>query len=385
LCESMIEEYMYRPIISSSVTLGAMSWSKDCPQVAFHSSTLSEEASYFEKSAASDSSVLSISVVNPNRYSLWPKETTSTSEALVTNGNLAYVYVQYRSVLGGEWITAKDAELGVGPNNNFNLLCPESRGGDGCIFDWDLNDPYNKLLSGYKDGKYDVRLKTMCVGGSHLAKSSVHEFVSDQTLVLKIDTKDPLIGDFKYVSSQVTQRVDFMEDIDCTQQVITAKRGNSSTGPFEAVSTEDLRQYVLQCVNDGAGGHWLMKFPYFSQGYHKVTVTQVTDVAGNPAADFEFVAPVRVDASAAETPQLGSSGSSRRQKSSLESSSPEDDIDGSQKVANVYYALFAFTLCVALFAFASRARSRPADAETSERTSLIATTSRQVDGYSSVI
>jgi len=384
LCESMIEEYMYRPIISSSVTLGAMSWSKDCPQVAFHSSTLSKEASYFEKSAASDSSVLSISVVNPNRYSLWPKETASTSEALVTNGNLAYVYVQYRSVSGGEWITAKDAERGAGTNKNFNLLCPESRGGDGCIFDWDLNDPYNKLLSGYKDGKYDIRLKTMCVGGSHLAKPSVHEFVSDQNLMVKIDTKDPLVGDFKYVSSQVTQRVDFMEDIDCTKQVITAKRGNSSTGPFEAVSNEDLRQYVLQCVNDGAGGHWLMKFPYFSQGYHKVTVTEVTDVAGNPAAEFEFVAPVRVGASTAETPQLGSSGSSPRQKSSLASSSPQDDIDGSQKVA-IFYTPFAFTLCVALFAFAFRARARPADAEMSERTSLVATTSRQVDGYSSVI
>jgi len=384
LCESMIEEYMYRPIISSSVTLGAMSWSKDCPQVAFHSSTLSKEASYFEKSAASDSSVLSISVVNPNRYSLWPKETASTSEALVTNGNLAYVYVQYRSVSGGEWITAKDAVRGAGTNKNFNLLCPESRGGDGCIFDWDLNDPYNKLLSGYKDGKYDIRLKTMCVGGSHLAKPSVHEFVSDQNLMVKIDTKDPLVGDFKYVSSQVTQRVDFMEDIDCTKQVITAKRGNSSTGPFEAVSNEDLRQYVLQCVNDGAGGHWLMKFPYFSQGYHKVTVTEVTDVAGNPAAEFEFVAPVRVGASTAETPQLGSSGSSPRQKSSLASSSPEDDIDGSQKVA-IFYTPFAFTLCVALFAFAFRARVRPADAEMSERTSLVATTSRQVDGYSSVI
>ena len=224
----------------------------------------------------------------------------------------------------------------------------------------------------------------MCVGGSHLAKPSVHEFVSDQNLMVKIDTKDPLVGDFKYVSSQVTQRVDFMEDIDCTKQVITAKRGNSSTGPFEAVSNEDLRQYVLQCVNDGAGGHWLMKFPYFSQGYHKVTVTGVTDVAGNPAAEFEFVAPVRVGASTAETPQLGSSGSSPRQKSSLASSSPQDDIDGSQKVA-IFYTPFAFTLCVALFAFALRARARPADAEMSERTSLVATTSRQVDGYSSVI
>lgn len=82
-------------------------------------------------------------------------------------------------VLGGEWIIVKDVECGVGTNKNFNLFCSESRGGDGCIFDWDLNDFYNKFLSGYKDGKYDIWLKIMCVGGFYFVKLLVYEFVSD--------------------------------------------------------------------------------------------------------------------------------------------------------------------------------------------------------------
>jgi heme A synthase len=93
---------------------------------------------------------------------------------------------------------------------------------------------------------------------------------------------------------------------------------------------------------------------------------------------------VRVDTDIAATSQLGSPVSSQQQKLSIELSSAEDDTERTQKL-KIHHIFFAFTLSVALFALAFKWRLRPAETEMSERSPLVTTTSREVDGYSSVI
>ena len=375
LCESMIESYMDRPIVSSTVSLGPMSWSKKCPKVAFHTTTLMKEESYFIKSASS-ASTLDLLVINPDRYSLWPGG--ADSKELVVNNNLQFVYLQYRPVSGGEWITAKDEFKGEGVNKNFNILCSDSRG-DGCRFEWNLNDNYNKLLSGYKDGTYEIRLKSMCTGGNVFADSSVHEYVSDQKLVLKIDTKDPLIGALSYVSSQSTLRVDFMEPIDCTMQVVSVARGDAATGPFVDVSEEDIKSsaypYIFQCVNAAGSneGRWLLKFPSNARGYYRVSVSAVTDVAGNRGADFDYVAPVRV--SEGSEARLGTASLSRSSQNDTGDRRGQPGRDDAFKFA--LPASLALASLSALLALVLRSRRASADGEASraraarEKTPLI--------------
>ena len=356
LCESMIESYMDRPIISSTTSLGAMSWSMKCPKVAFHPSTLNKPDDYFVKSAKSDSTVLKLLAINPNRYSLWPDDQLSENAQLVMNEALRYVYLQYRPLTGGEWLTAKDEVEGDGTDKKFNLLCPDSRG-DGCAFDWNLNDKYEKLLSGYKDGRYEIRLKTYCVGGSHLADEAVHSYVSDQTLVLTIDTKTPLIGALSYVNSQTTQRVDFMEPIDCTDQKVSVQRSDSSTGTFEKVTEEDLKNsaypFVFQCMNAGNMGYWLLKFPSNARGYYKVSVGAVHDIAGNARDEFNFVAPVRVSGSTGSSTistRLGFLPSRRSERMRTRKVRLDTTVD----IASTL--IFCFIALVAIVALASRAR-----------------------------
>jgi len=201
--------------------------------------------------------------------------------------------LQYRPVSGGEWITAKD-EGSPETDKKFNLLCADSRT-EGCTFDWVVNNQFEKLLSGFKDNVYELRLKNFCFGGPSLADPSVHEFVGDQRLTLTVDTKRPL--DIVDVSSQ--QRVfgkEFDENIDCSGQSVEirkvrtgcGKKGGTETD--EQISEEALRgTFEFKCTNvAGATGRWMVEFPENERGRYVVKVNGVTDAAGNAARSFEL-------------------------------------------------------------------------------------------------
>ena len=133
---------------------------------------------------------LPLVVVNPNPDVLWPDATNATNPSM--NTNLDKVRLQYRPVTGGEWITAKSEDGRFKDDNyKFNFLCEDSRT-VGCKFDWNLNNAYDKLLSGFKDGAYELRLKSFCINAPTLADISVQEYVSDTTLALFVDTKAPM-------------------------------------------------------------------------------------------------------------------------------------------------------------------------------------------------
>ena len=126
-----------------------------------------------------------------------------------------------------EWITAKSEDSDPKFSYKKNLLCDGSRLG-GCTFDWDVNNQYEKLLSGFKDNIYELRLKNFCrteTRPSAPTDSTVHEYVSDQILTLRVDTKTPIPGK-TYPAFQRFYTVEFPEAIDCSNQkvAITKKR-----------------------------------------------------------------------------------------------------------------------------------------------------------------
>jgi hypothetical protein len=208
------------------------------------------------------------------------------------NERLKLVRLQYRSVSGGEWITAKD-EGSPETDKKFNLLCADSRT-EGCKFDWVVNNQFEKLLSGFKDNVYELRLKNFCFGGSSLADPSVHEYVGDQRLTLTVDTNPPVAASQIEFNAQ-TFGVDFDEAIDCSGQKveitkIRADCGSSAKEIKEAVSAEDLRgTFRFKCVNNEGGFKWLVTFPNTQRGKYIVKVDGVTDVAGNAASSLSLI------------------------------------------------------------------------------------------------
>ena len=89
------------------------------------------------------------------------------------NTRLKYVRLQYRPVTGGEWIIRKTPHSDE-RDKKFNFLCPYSRG-NGCRFKWDTAGRFDRLLSGFKDGKYELRLKTFA---PRLTLSLTHPFTN---------------------------------------------------------------------------------------------------------------------------------------------------------------------------------------------------------------
>ena len=290
LCETTMWEgaNLYREPISFTQNVDPMSWSQPCPKVQFDESTISKYL--YSSQSPSTSGELNLKVNNPDQYVLWPDE--NVTDALM-NERLSFVRLQYRPVSGGEWITAKD-EGSPETDKKFNLLCADSRT-EGCKFDWVVNNQFEKLLSGFKDNVYELRLKNFCFGGPSLADPSVHEFVGDQRLTLTVDTKRPL--DIVDVSSQ--QRVfgkEFDENIDCSGQSVEirkvrtgcGKKGGTETD--EQISEEALRgTFEFKCTNvAGATGRWMVEFPENERGRYVVKVNGVTDAAGNAARSFEL-------------------------------------------------------------------------------------------------
>jgi len=289
LCESEmdISRDASRDTISYTQNVDAMSWSQPCPKVQFDDSTI---ANYlYSSQSPSATGVLNLKVNNPDQYVLWPDANLTNP---LMNAALSKVRLQYRPVLGGEWITAKDAGSSE-TDKKFNILCGNSRT-EGCAFNWNITNQYEKLLSGFKDSVYELRLKNFCFGGPSLADPLVHEFVGDQRLTLTVDTKRPL------VTSSINQDQtffgrEFNEDIDCTSQTVTITKTNTKClGTGTAVNTvlsdEVKKSFEFICTNNAAGFKWVVAFPTTSPGQYTVKVKGVHDVAGNSAYDFSFTA-----------------------------------------------------------------------------------------------
>jgi hypothetical protein len=284
LCESDMGS-LYRDPISVKINVDSMSWSQPCPKVQFDESTISKYL--FSNQSPLTSGELNLKVNNPDQYVLWPDE--KLSDALM-NERLKEVRLQYRPVSGGEWITAKD-EGSPETDKKFNLLCADSRT-EGCKFDWKIHNDFEKLLSGFKDDVYELRLKNFCYGGPALAESSVHEYVGDQRLTLTVDTKKPLaVNEIGF--GHESFGVEFSEKIDCSSQEITVvKRGEGCdiAGEPRELSPEVLRAtFEFQCVNDDASAsRWVVVFPGDQVGRYVVRVRGVRDASGNVADDFQI-------------------------------------------------------------------------------------------------
>jgi len=289
LCETQIWEgvNLYRDPISYTQNVDAMSWSQSCPKVQFDETTV---ANYlYSSQSPSTTGVLNLKVNNPDQYVLWP-DANLTSPLM--NAALSKVRLQYRPVSGGEWISAKD-EGSLETDKKFNIMCGDSRT-EGCTFKWIVNNQYEKLLSGFKDNVYELRLKNFCFGGPSLADPSVHEFVGDQRLTLTVDTKRPMeVG--RFASGDRFFGLDFSEAIDCSAHVVTITKSNTKclgTGTVvnTVLSDEVKKSFEFTCTNHAAGSKWIVAFPSTQPGRHTVKVQGVRDVAGNSAYDFTFTA-----------------------------------------------------------------------------------------------
>ena len=298
LCENDMD--LYRDPISVDLNVDQMSWSQPCPKVQFDEGTMAKYL--FSGQSPSSSGVLNLKVNNPNQYVLWPD--ASLSDPLM-NERLTFVRLQYRPVSGGEWITAKD-ESSSESDKKFNLLCGDSRS-EGCKFDWKINNQFEKLLSGFKDNVYELRLKSFCFGGPSLAESSVHEFVGDQRLTLTVDSKRPLaISELRFGTESFG--VEFSESIDCSSEEVTIiKRRAGCVGErvkYEPIN-EELKPELLKgtfefrCVNDNAAGRWIVVFPGDQIGRYLVRVRGLRDAAGNAARDFQIEVEARCSAAGA--------------------------------------------------------------------------------------
>jgi hypothetical protein len=307
LCETQIWENvnLYRDPIGYTQNIDVMSWSQSCPKVQFSESTV---ANYlFSSVSPASSSVIELKVNNPDQYVLWPDEAVTDS---LMNEALTFVRLQYRPVSGGEWITAK-SQTSSETDKKFNILCDDSRT-EGCAFDWDVNNQYEKLLSGYKDGTYELRVKNFCFGGSSLADPSVHEYVSNQILTLTVDTAKPLVKNKVEDHSDRTVSITFGEEIDCSLHDVSITKvfdENCDVASVPVSSTEVAADYLIKCSNSYGVGTWVMQYPVVS-GTFEVVVSKVRDVAGNLALNdykFRFTAMRQSDGL---TPQLCSTVSS---------------------------------------------------------------------------
>jgi len=350
LCETQIWEgvNLYRDPISYTQNVDAMSWSQPCPKVQFDDSTM---ANYlYSSQSPSTTGVLNLKVNNPDQYVLWPDANLTNP---LMNAALSKVRLQYRPVSGGEWITAKDARSSE-TDKKFNILCGNSRT-EGCTFNWNITNQYEKLLSGFKDNVYELRVKNFCFGGPSLADPTVHEFVGDQRLTLTVDTKRPMEA-VRLSSGERFFGLDFDEAIDCSSQIVTITKTNtkcSGTGTVvnTVLSDEAKKSFDFKCTNNAAGFKWVVEFPTTSPGRYTVRVQGVRDVAGNVARDFSFTADAHCS--------LATSASSLGSRLGAPSVAATDVLDDSEsRLVISRIVIGAFVVGVALAAFGALAIRR---------------------------
>ena len=367
LCESDMN--LYRDPISVNVNVDPMSWSQPCPKVQFDESTMSKYL--FSNQSPSSSGELNLKVNNPDQYVLWPDDNVTNA---LMNERLKLVRLQYRPVSGGEWITAKD-ESSIETDKKFNFLCADSRT-EGCKFDWVINNQFEKLLSGFKDNMYELRLKNFCFGGPSLADPSVHEYVGDQRLTLTVDTKRPL-DKLDFSSQQRVFGKEFDENIDCSGQSVeirkirTACGASGGTATNVQVSEEALRgTFEFKCTNvAGASGQWMVEFPDNEHGRYVVKVDGLTDAAGNAARRFELT----IDAHCSRASSMSNSALGVKHGSAGAPSSAKGGIfvEGWRvKTADTWMSIGVVALFVVIVAIAALRRRRGEDHDAQTETLL---------------
>ena len=293
-CEWDLSSYqLNRNPIAHTVSLGDISWSRRCPEVRFDETTVARHA--FSKVSTTEPGPLELTVYNPNRALLWPD--ADLSDPSLMSDTLKKTVVQYRPITGGEWITAKD-EASTEDSYKFNYIsrnttdnsiaCTSSRT-EGCLFQWDVNNAYDKLLSGFKDGVYEVRVKNFCFGGNALADTSVHEYVSDQILNLVVDTVPPETKSFHHDDLARSVWIEYFESVDCSNSALNLTRtylDATCSTVNEYVSREDIEfEFKVVCYDTA----WLLKFPSYLNGTVTGTLTGIQDLSGLVADDYTFV------------------------------------------------------------------------------------------------
>jgi len=182
---------------------------------------------------------------------------------------------------------------------------------EGCSFDWNMNNDYEKMLSGFKDALYEVRVKSFCSGGGKFASMDVHEFVSDQRLIVNVDTGAP-IEKTSFSASERAFGMEYLEEIDCTKrdannkdlhEVSITKVNTNCAGTGEVIdepvsATQLQADFTVKCVNNAGTGKWVVEFPPQTNGQYRVDVKGVSDIAGNLALPFSINADVRCARSA---------------------------------------------------------------------------------------
>ena len=373
ICETDLWENVntYRdPIAFTTRIPDAANWLSACPKVLFTESTMANYASHSASLAAPEP--LELKVFNPDPNILWPVD--GIDDPLM-NGNLVKVYLQYRPLSGGEWITAKDSSSTVKENFKFNIMCPDSLT-EGCSFDWNMNNDYEKMLSGFKDGLYEVRVKSFCSGGGKFASMDVHEFVSDQRLIVNVDTGAP-IEKTSFSASERAFGMEYLEEIDCTRrdandkdlhQVSITRVNTNCAGAGEVIdepvsATQLQADFTVKCVNNAGTGKWVVEFPPQTTGQYRVDVKGVSDIAGNLALPFSIDADVRCAPSAgsasATTRTASALGDVRRAPSTVaRAQTPKTSTD-----IRVVVALALAFSAVAVFVHRRRAAPRADDVE----------------------
>ena len=382
LCESDMN--LYRDPISVNVNVDPMSWSQPCPKVQFDESTMSKYL--FSSQSPSSSGELNLRVNNPDQYVLWPDENVTNA---LMNERLKLVRLQYRPVSGGEWITAKD-ESSIETDKKFNLLCADSRT-EGCKFDWVINNQFEKLLSGFKDNMYELRLKNFCFGGPSLADPSVHEYVGDQRLTLTVDTKLPMVTRVE-TSLERYVTAEFDENIDCDAQRVEVTKVRSGCGESGGtatnvqVSEEALRgTFEFKCTNvAGASGQWMVEFPDNEHGRYVVKVDGLTDAAGNAARRFELT----IDAHCSRASSMSNSALGVKHGSADAPSSAKGGIfvEGWRvKTADSWMSIGVVALFVVIVAIAALRRRRGEDHDAQTETLLCADKGNAAGGYGTAL
>ena len=189
-------------------------------------------------------------------------------------------------------------------------------------------------------------MKSYCVGGNSVAEAAVHEYVSDQILTLKIDTKSPLVRNLKYIESLSTEEVSFTEEIDCTSaEMVVQLRDNETTPWPDELPRRELHDFETRCFAD----KWVLQFPRSARGYYRVKLRGIQDSATNVADDVLFEAAVRV--AAAKTSTSSRLGAASRE---FEFNSATRVTSGYERVA--IHAIGLFCAGCILLVLASRTR-----------------------------
>jgi len=231
-------------------------------------------------------------------------------------------------------------------------------------------------LSGFKDGLYEVRVKSFCSGGGKFASMDVHEFVSDQRLIVNVDTGAP-IEKTSFSASERAFGMEYLEEIDCTRrdandkdlhQVSITRVNTNCAGAGEVIdepvsATQLQADFTVKCVNNAGTGKWVVEFPPQTTGQYRVDVKGVSDIAGNLALPFSIDADVRCAPSAgsasATTRTASALGDVRRAPSTVaRAQTPKTSTD-----IRVVVALALAFSAVAVFVHRRRAAPRADDVE----------------------